>query len=77
MITGDGEGGGGGRLRRRLGGVWEVLVVAGLVAAFLAVAGLAGLTVYRLWSTAGSVDSAVQGSGSSDTNPGSTDARES
>jgi len=30
--------------------VWEALVVAALVAAFLAVAGVAGLTVYRLWT---------------------------
>ena len=34
---------------RRLGGVWEALVVGGLVAAFVAVAGIAALTVYRLW----------------------------
>ncbi len=34
---------------RRLGGVWEALVVGGLVAAFVAVAGVAALTVYRLW----------------------------
>ena len=42
--------------RRRLGGVWEALTVAGLVVAFLAVAGLAGLTVYRLWTTSGDTD---------------------
>jgi hypothetical protein len=30
--------------------VLEAVVVAVLVAAFLAVAGLAGLTVYRLWT---------------------------
>jgi hypothetical protein len=29
--------------------VWEALVVGGLVAAFVAVAGVAALTVYRLW----------------------------
>jgi len=46
-----GWGGGGGAGRgRRLGGVWEALTVAGLVAAFVAVAGLAALTVYRLWA---------------------------
>lgn len=28
----------------------EALTVAGLVTAFLAVTGLAGLTVYRLWT---------------------------
>lgn len=64
-------GGRGGRgQRRRLGGVWEALTVAGLVAAFLAVAGLAGLTVYRLWSTSGSPGgtgsgSTISGTGSS------------
>ena len=42
-----------GWVRRRLDVVWGVLVVVGLVAAFLAVAGVAGLTVYRLWSTSG------------------------
>jgi hypothetical protein len=30
--------------------VWEALSVAGLVAAFVVVAGVAGLTVYRLWT---------------------------
>lgn len=49
--------------RRRLDSVWEALTVAGLVAAFLAVAGLAGLTVYRLWST--SSTSTISGNRSS------------
>lgn len=31
----------------------EAVVVAVLVAAFLAVAGFAGLTVYRLWTATG------------------------
>lgn len=31
----------------------EVVIVAVLVAAFLAVAGVAGLTVYRLWAAPG------------------------
>ncbi|MCY7372201.1 MAG: hypothetical protein LH461_00635 [Spirochaetaceae bacterium] len=48
--------------------MWEALTVAGLVAAFLAVAGLAGLTVYRLWSTSrspGGTGSTISGNGSS------------
>ena len=53
-------------LRRRLGRVWEALTVAGLVAAFLAVAGLAGLTVYRLWSTSGTGNGHTSGSGGAD-----------
>ena len=61
--------------RRRLNSVWEALTVAGLVAAFLAVAGLAGLTVYRLWSTSGSPGgtgsgSIISGSGGADSQEG-------
>ena len=57
--------------RRRLGGVWEALTVAGLVAAFLAVAGLAGLTVYRLWSTSGtSSGSTISGNGNGSSSGG-------
>lgn len=33
--------------------MWEALIVAGLVAAFVAVAGLAGLTVHRIWTGTG------------------------
>lgn len=61
--------------RRRLKGVWEALTVAGLVAAFLAVAGLAGLTVYRLWSTSGSpggTGSTISGTGSTISGNGSS-----
>ena len=66
--------------RRRLGCVWEVLVVAGLVAAFLAVAGLAGLTVYRLWNSSrpNTVSSSSSGGSATGTpTSGSSDSRES
>lgn len=33
--------------------MWEALTIAALVAAFLAVAGLAGMTVFRLWTSTG------------------------
>lgn len=38
-------------------------MIAGLVAAFLAVAGVAGLTVYRLWTASGEVTGGTSGSG--------------
>lgn len=48
--------------------MWEALIVAGLVAAFVLVAGVAGLTVYKLWT----------GTGATTTGTGSgTDQRES
>ena len=78
MITADGSGAGGRGQRRRLGCVWEALVVAGLVAAFLVVAGLAGLTVYRLWnsSSPNTVSSSSGGSATGTPTSGSSDSQE-
>ncbi len=61
MINGEGGGGGG---RRRLGRVWETLVVVALVLAFVAVAGVGLLTVRRIWTATDVADPAATGADS-------------